>query len=168
MTCESIPELLDKSVESIVPKRWHDKTIRRRPMRYVPIIFILMGAAGLGIELDGRYRYWGYGVVMITVLLSAWPAMLGPVKPFLLWLDVDEFDRNLRARANLASMFCMVLFALFVLMSIPLVASLKHWSASELVWPMISAGMYMMVLWNSLPGLFASWMIPNDRTDDES
>jgi hypothetical protein len=139
---------------------------RRRPMRWLPIAALVLATAGLVTLLtSGRAYGVGMGLVMAAFFLSIWLPAFGPVKP---WMTVDErvdeHDEMVRKNAYLAALPAILLFAFVALAGLPVLAILATWPTPRLALAGSTCGMYLLVLWTSIPTLHASWKW---RADDQ-
>lgn len=132
----------------------------RRPMRWLPVAVLAVATAGLAVLLFGPMpAYWiGYAVLIMGFCLSAWIPLKGPIKPWMTVTErVDEHDEAMRKDAYLAVLPLILLVAVLALTGPPALAVIGRWSTPQLFqrcWPL---GFYLIVLWNAVPTLYASW-----------
>jgi hypothetical protein len=140
---------------------------RRRPLRGLAMIALALGTLGLAIALfGGRVLLIGDGILTIGFMLSVWLPLKGPIKPWMSFTErVDELDADIRAKAYLTALPIILLVAIFGLAGLPILAWLQHRPPAEMVALGGFAAMYLIILWNAVPTLHASWREP--PTDDE-
>lgn len=132
---------------------------KRRPLRGLAIVALVLGTVGLIVSLAGPVLMWiGEAILMIGFSLSFWLPLKGPIKP---WLSenesVDERDEAVRANAYLAALPAIMLAAIVALVALPSLAWMQHRSAPEMVALGGFAAVYLVLLWNAVPTLNASW-----------
>jgi hypothetical protein len=139
---------------------------RRRPMRWLPVAALVLAAAGMVVLLTGGRVYWvGQGLVTLAFCLSCWLPAFGPIKPWMTATErVDEHDEMVRKNAYLAALPAITLFAFIALAGLPVLAILADWPATRLSLAGSTCGMFLLVLWTSIPTLHASWKW---RADDQ-
>ncbi len=132
---------------------------RRRPMRWLPIAALVLATAGLVVLVTGGQAYWaGQGLVTIAFCLSCWLPALGPIKPWMAGSErVDEHDEMVRKNAYLAALPAIMLFAFIALSGLPVLTILAKWPLVRLALAGSTCGIYLLVLWTSIPTLYASW-----------
>jgi len=141
---------------------------RRRPQRGFAIITLLLGTLGVAIMLVGERWFWvGEAVLMAGFSLSAWLPIKGPIKPWLSTEEkVDERDEAIRANAYLAALPTILLVAVLALWTFPGIALLQHRSLPETVALCGFAAIYLILLWNAVPTLHASWQRVAEDDDE--
>jgi NADH:ubiquinone oxidoreductase subunit 2 (subunit N) len=139
---------------------------RRRPMRRLPIATLVLATAGLVVLLTGGRTYWaGQGLVTIAFAVSCWMPAFGPIKAWMTSSErIDEHDEMIRKNAYLAALPAILGFAFVAVSGLPLLAILAGWPASRLSIAGSTCGLYLLVLWTSIPTLHASWKW---RADDQ-
>ena len=132
---------------------------KRRPLRGLAIVALLLGTAGMIVSLLGQPLMWvGEAILMAGFALSVWLPIMGPIKPWLSTSEpVDERDEAVRANAYLAALPAILLAAVAALGGLPSLAWLGHRSAPEMVALGGFAAIYLVLLWNAIPTLHASW-----------
>jgi hypothetical protein len=140
---------------------------RRRPLRWLPIAALTLATLGLIVLLTGGRTYWaGMGLVSTAFALSAWLPAFGPVKPWMAGRErVDEHDEMVRKNAYLTALPVIMFFAFVALSGLPVLAVLAHWPTARLSLAGSTCGMYLLVLWTSIPTLHASWKWRDDGQD---
>ncbi|HEX7851732.1 MAG TPA: hypothetical protein VF485_18520 [Sphingomonas sp.] len=141
---------------------------RRRPMRGLAMIALALGTIGMAITLfGGRILLVGDGILLMGFILSGWLPLMGPIKP---WLSVservDELDTEIRAKAYLTALPIILLVAVCGLVGLPVLAWLQHRPPAEMVALGGFAAMYLLILWNAVPTLRASWQRPPVDEED--
>jgi len=143
---------------------------RRRPLRGLAMIVLALGTVGLTIALfGGRVLLIGDGVLLLGFMLSAWLPLFGPIKPWMSYTErVDELDADIRAKAYLTALPIILLAAACGLVGLPILAWLQHRPPAEMVTLGGLGAMYLLILWNAVPTLRASWQRPlADNEDDQ-
>jgi hypothetical protein len=143
---------------------------RRRPLRGLAMIVLALGTVGLTIALfGGRVLLIGDGVLLLGFMLSAWLPLFGPIKPWMSYTErVDELDADIRAKAYLTALPIILLAAACGLVGLPILAWLQHRPPAEMVTLGGLGAMYLLILWNAVPTLRASWQRPPaDNEDDQ-
>jgi hypothetical protein len=141
---------------------------KRRPLRGLAIAALGLGTIGLAIMvIDARLFWIGDAVLMVGFLISVWLPIVGPIKP---WLStderVDERDSAIRANAYLAALPAILLAAIAGLAGLPALGWMQHRTAPEMVGLGGFAAIYLVVLWNAVPTLHASWQRQPADEDD--
>lgn len=142
---------------------------RRRPLRGLALIALVLGTAGMAITLlGGRVLLIGDGILLAGFVLSGWLPLMGPIKPWMSFTErVDELDTQIRAKAYLTALPIILLAAVFGLVGLPLLGWLSHRPRAEMVALGGFAAMYLLILWNAVPTLHASWRWqPVEDADD--
>jgi len=139
----------------------------RRPLRGLAIIALVLGTIGMAIALfGGRVLLIGDGVLVLGFILSGWLPLMGPIKPWMSFTErVDELDAQIRAKAYLTALPIILLVAVCGLVGLPVLAWVQHRPPAEMVALGGFAAMYLLILWNAVPTLRASWQ--RGSTDDE-
>ena len=160
MTGKRLSDRLDDAVEWTGIPALSMRPPRRRPMRWFPIAVLVVATLGLGILLFGsQVAYWiGYAVMMVGFSLSVWLPVKGPIKPWMAVHEkIDEHDEAMRKDAYLAVLPLILGVSFMALTGLPALATIQQWSTNRLFqscWPL---GIYLIVLWNAVPTLYASW-----------
>lgn len=169
MRDDPIIKALDAAAEltgiPALSRRFQDGDFKR-PRRWMPIFVLTLGAIGLIFVGVTSRIYTGYFCIAISLSMTGMVELFGPLKPLFPSDDVDEFDRNLRVRAHSATMPVIVMYALLVMILTPLAFAAEFWTAQKMAWTLLSAAIYLIVLWGTLPTLFASWMVRPVKGDD--
>ena len=165
---KSLLERMDHLVLWSGIPRLNEFRVRRRPLRWMPIMALALASAGFIAILLRPGSYWiGYSILMVGFAVGSWLPIFGPVSLFFPGVDnVDERERSLRRDALLvgcATISFMVLVGLFILM---LLTVLQDWPRGTLLRAMLSLALYAMVLYSSVPTLYASWAMPRPVDDD--
>jgi hypothetical protein len=99
-------------------------------------------------------------------VLSGWLPLMGPIKPWMSFTErVDELDAQIRAKAYLTALPLILFAAVCGLVGLPVLAWVQHRPPAEMVALGGFAAMYLLILWNAVPTLRASWQ--RGSTDDE-
>jgi hypothetical protein len=141
---------------------------RRRPLRGLAMIALALGTIGMIITLfGGRVLLVGDAVLLVGFVLSVWLPLKGPIKPWMSFTErVDELDADIRAKAYLTALPIILLVAMCALAGLPTLAWLQHRPPAEMVALGGFAAMYLLILWNAVPTLHASWRsLPSDDDD---
>jgi hypothetical protein len=142
---------------------------RRRPLRGLAIIALVLGTIGMAIALfGGRLLLIGDGVLVLGFVLSGWLPLMGPIKPWMSFTErVDELDAQIRAKAYLTALPIILFVAVFGLVGLPILAWLEQRPPAEMVVLGGFVAMYLLILWNAVPTLHASWRRqPAEELDD--
>jgi hypothetical protein len=134
----------------------------RRPLRGLAIIALALGTIGMTMALfGGRMLLFGDGVLVIAFILSGWLPLMGPIKPWMSFTErVDELDAQIRAKAYLIALPVILFFAVCGLVGLPILAWLEQRPPAEMVVLGGFVAMYLLILWNAIPTLHASWRRP--------
>lgn len=141
---------------------------KRRPLRGLAILSLVLGTAGMLVSLAGPVLMWiGEAVLMIGFAVSGWLVFSGPIKPWLSGEEpVDERDEAVRANAYLAALPAIMLAAIAALVGLPALGWLQHRGMPEMLALGGFAAIYLVLLWNAVPTLTASWnAAPADEDD---
>jgi hypothetical protein len=143
---------------------------RRRPMRGLAMIALALGTIGMTITLfGGRVLLLGDGILLAGFILSGWLPLMGPIKPWMSYSErVDELDTEIRAKAYLTALPIILLAAVCGLVGLPVLAWVQHRPPAEMVALGGFAAMYLLILWNAVPTLRASWQRPPRDEEDEA
>jgi hypothetical protein len=141
---------------------------RRRPLRGLAMIVLALGTIGMTITLfGGRILLVGDAVLLIGFVLSVWLPIMGPIKPWMSVTErVDELDTEIRAKAYLTALPIILLAAICGLIGLPWLAWLQHRPPAEMAALGGFAAMYLVILWNAVPTLRASWQRPPVDEED--
>jgi hypothetical protein len=142
---------------------------RRRPLRGLAIIALVLGTIGMAIALfGGRLLLIGDGVLVLGFVLSGWLPLMGPIKPWMSFTErVDELDAQIRAKAYLTALPIILFVAVCGLVGLPILAWLEQRPPAEMVVLGGFVAMYLLILWNAVPTLHASWRRqPAEELDD--
>lgn len=142
-------------------------TGKRRPLRGLAIVALLLGTLGMGMMLaDARLLWVGDAVLMSGFSISFWLPIKGPIKPWLSTEErVDERDETIRANAYLTALPTILLAAIVALVGLPWLCWMQHRPQPEALALGGFAAIYLVVLWNAVPTLHASWNRPADDED---
>ncbi len=131
--------------------------VRRRHLRWVPIVAIVLAAGGWIWGLGGDARHFGYAAISLGFALGVFLPIFGPIKPWGAGKLVDEYDRQVRQRAFLIG-FATVTFAAFLGIWLLLgLALLDNWSRDTLIGQLANFAYMLFVLYLTVPTLHASW-----------
>ena len=142
---------------------------RRRPLRGLALIALALGTVGMAVTLlGGRVLLIGDGILLAGFVLSGWLPLMGPIKPWMSFNErVDELDADIRAKAYLTALPIILFAAICALVGLPILAWFGQRSAPEMVALGGFAAMYLLILWNAVPTLHASWRnLPAEDLDD--
>ena len=133
------------------------------------MIALALGTIGMAITLfGGRVLLVGDGILLIGFVLSVWLPIMGPIKPWMSITErVDELDAEIRAKAYLTALPIILLAAVCGLVGLPVLAWLQHRPPAEMVALGGFGAMYLLILWNAVPTLRASWQRPPRDEEDE-
>ncbi|WP_296616367.1 hypothetical protein [Sphingomonas sp.] len=143
---------------------------RRRPMRWLPILSITLGAIGIAMTLFGAFL--GEIVVILGFLPSGWMPMFGPVKPLGWSKTVDERDAQVRSSAYLATLPVILIASVALIVLLPWRTSVVLQGTDDfdrlliLIRMSISATFFILIVWNSVPTLYASLKWPAEDEGD--
>ncbi|HWU74468.1 MAG TPA: hypothetical protein VN137_13360 [Sphingomonas sp.] len=132
---------------------------RRRPLRGLALIALVLGTTGMAITLfGGRVLLIGDGILLAGFVLSTWLPLMGPIKPWMSFTErVDELDTQIRAKAYLTALPVILFCAVCGLVGLPILAWVRKRPPAEMVALGGFAAMYLLILWNAVPTLHASW-----------
>jgi hypothetical protein len=132
------------------------------------MIVLALGTIGMTITLfGGRILLVGDAVLLIGFVLSVWLPIMGPIKPWMSVTErVDELDTEIRAKAYLTALPIILLAAICGLIGLPWLAWLQHRPPAEMAALGGFAAMYLVILWNAVPTLRASWQRPPVDEED--
>lgn len=144
-------------------------TVRRRHLRFFPILVLLAGTLGLSIVLLLSDRYWsGYVLLLISFAVSNLLPLLGPVKRQVNPAeDLDEREKAVSKdayRLTFAAISLTAIAGIWVLVGL---ATMNDWSRVTLTRAMTASSFYLLLLLTTLPTLFASWTVPKPVDEDE-
>jgi hypothetical protein len=169
MTTKPLLERLDNIANRTGIPALAKQQPRRRPLRGLAIIALVLGTIGMAIALfGGRLLLIGDGVLVLGFVLSGWLPLMGPIKPWMSFTErVDELDAQIRAKAYLTALPIILFVALFGLVGLPILAWLEQRPPAEMVVLGGFVAMYLLILWNAVPTLHASWRRqPAEELDD--
>jgi len=142
---------------------------RRRPLRGLALIALVLGTVGMAVTLlGGRVLLIGDGILLAGFVLSGLLPLMGPIKPWMSFTErVDELDAQIRAKAYLTALPIILFAAVCGLVGLPVLAWLQQRPPAEMVALGGFAAMYLLILWNAVPTLHASWRRqPVEEPDD--
>ncbi|MDH7972030.1 hypothetical protein QH494_07510 [Sphingomonas sp. AR_OL41] len=130
---------------------------RRRHLRWWPIVALLFAATGMVILLTPSFFGFGLGILGIAQAIAGFFPLYGPIKPWGTLEGVDERDRQIRRSAFL---FCFSSIAVGLFIALPVIAAVAEiyeLAAHYLVRVLFGLSYIMMILFETLPTLYASW-----------
>lgn len=133
------------------------------------MIALALGTIGMTVTLfGGRVLLVGDGILLAGFVLSGWLPLMGPIKPWMSFTErVDELDADIRAKAYLTALPIILLAAVCGLVGLPILAWLQQRPPAEMVALGGFGAMYLLILWNAIPTLHASWRRqPAEDADD--
>ncbi|WP_066589721.1 hypothetical protein [Sphingomonas pruni] len=142
---------------------------RRRPLRGLALFALVLGTVGMAVTLlGGRVLLIGDGILLAGFVLSGWLPLMGPIKPWMSFTErVDELDAQIRAKAYLTALPIILFAAVCGLVGLPILAWMQPRPSAEMVALGGFAAMYLLILWNAVPTLHASWRSqPIEEQDD--
>jgi len=142
---------------------------RRRPLRGLALIALALGTVGMAVTLfGGRVLLIGDGILLAGFVLSGWLPLMGPIKPWMSFTEhVDELDAQIRAKAYLTALPVILFAAVCGLVGLPVLAWVQQRPPAEMIALGGFAAMYLLILWNAVPTLHASWgHLTVDDADD--
>jgi hypothetical protein len=149
---------------------------RRRPMRWLPIVALTLGIIGIGIVLFANIGL-GIGLgqlpIVIGTALSGWLPIAGPVKPLATLERMDEREQQVRADAYLKTLPIILVTAIVLVSLLPWRVHVKLQSADDfdtlvaLISMSTNAAMFLLIVWNSVPTLYASLKWPHDDEGED-
>jgi hypothetical protein len=143
-----IPQLSDKLAR---------QQQRRRQLRWWPIVALVIATAGMGTLL--LPLPFAVTVVAMTCaqVIAGFLPLFGPIKPWGTLEDADERDRQVRRSAFL---FCFVMVSAGLFVALPALAALAELyllPREQIVRILFGLWYYMLILFSTLPTLYASW-----------
>ena len=169
MTSKPLTERLDDIANLTGIPALAKRPPRRRPLRGLATTALALGAIGMAIALfGGRILLLGDGILLAGFVLSSWLPLMGPIKPWMSFTErVDELDAQIRAKAYLTALPVILFCAVCGLVGLPILAWVQRRPAAEMVALGGFAAMYLLILWNAVPTLHASWgRLTVEDTDD--
>ena len=169
MTTKPLTERLDDIANLTGIPALTTRVPKRRPLRGLAIIALVLGTIGMAIALfGGQMLLFGDTVLVIGFILSGWLPLIGPIKPWMSFTErVDELDAQIRAKAYLTALPVILFFAVCGLVGLPTLAWLQQRPPAEMVVLGGFVAMYLLLLWNAIPTLHASWRrAPAEDLDD--
>ncbi|MBW8843297.1 MAG: hypothetical protein JF608_16180 [Sphingomonadales bacterium] len=169
MTTKPFLERLDNIADRTGIPALAKQQPRRRPLRGLAIVALALGTIGMTMALfGGRLLGLGDGVLVVGLALSVWLPLVGPIKPWMSFTErVDELDVQIRAKAYLTALPIILLVAMCGLVGLPTLAWLQQRPPAEMAVLGGLAAMYLLILWNAIPTLHASWRrLPAGELDD--
>jgi hypothetical protein len=150
------------------------RTPRRRPMRWLPVVTMVAATGALAVAMIAPdHDIYARGLLYVCFICAIFMSQFGPIKRGTRYTSqdekIDEWDMALRARAYPFSYWVMALLSSegFILLSG--FAGYQEWSMKQLERVMFDFAFYMLVLFLSLPTLYASWTTkPLRPTDDDA
>jgi len=145
---------------------------RRRPMRWLPLGVLLVATIGLVamIALQSSSYFLGMFPVTIATAFGSYFMMRGPIKPWGAWQELtDERDQKERARAYLFTFSVMLGVSYFGFIGLAVMLILATRPTIQLAAAMMWFANYLVVLYATLPTLYASWTtkpLPSALDDD--
>lgn len=142
---------------------------RRRPLRGLALIALVLGTVGMAVTLlGGRVLLIGDGILLAGFVLSGLLPLMGPIKPWMSFTErVDELDAQIRAKAYLTALPIILFAAVCGLVGLPILTWMQPRPSAEMVALGGFAAMYLLILWNAVPTLHASWRSqPIEELDD--
>lgn len=167
MSRKTLLERLDDSVAWMGINKWVKGDIEHHPIRYWPIIMLIIATIGLFIILDTQFLL-GISIIFLAFFGSVFLPIFGPIKPWGTPDIVDEFDQNLRAKSYSVTLPVIMIVAILVLFFLPIWALFQGWDMLQLQLAMMSIGFYIAIIWSCVPTLYASWNIPVPPEGDEA
>jgi hypothetical protein len=159
MTTKPLLERLDNIANRTGIPALAKQQPRRRPLRGLAIIALVLGTIGMAIALfGGRLLLIGDGVLVLGFVLSGWLPLMGPIKPWMSFTErVDELDAQIRAKAYLTALPIILFVAVCGLVGLPILTWLQPRPPAEMAVLGGFCAMYLLILWNAVPTLHASW-----------
>jgi len=167
---ERLDALANRTGIPSVYKSLDEMNPRRRPMRWLPILSITLGTIGIAMTLFGAFL--GEIVVILGFLPSGWMPLFGPVKPLGWSKTVDERDVQVRSSAYLATLPVILIASVALIAPLPWRTSVALQGADDfdrlmtLTRTSTSATFFILIVWNSVPTLYASLKWPAEDDDD--
>jgi hypothetical protein len=141
------------------------REVRRRPIRWLPICAILLATIGFVMSLADPVRdSIGYTIVLLVFAFASVMPAIGPVKAPM--EDTDERKRAVRKDSLLVGLAIVSLGALLGNATLIGLTWLLEWSRSQLSREMWIEAMYLAVLYNSVPTLYASRSLRDIAAED--
>jgi len=134
----------------------HD--IRRRHLRWLPILALALAAGGWAWGLARPSTAWlGYGAITLGFAIGVFLPLFGPIKPWGGPRLADEFDRQVRQKAFLYGFAAVSFAAIFGIWTVLGLAVLGDWSRSIVLGQIANLNYLLFVLYLAVPTLHASW-----------
>lgn len=130
---------------------------RRRHLRWWPIFALVLATIGTATFLTSSHFALGIGILGLAQIVAGFLPLFGPVKPWGALEGVDERDRKLRRDAFL---FCLSFISIGMFFTLPVlagVAELYQFTSHHLIRIIFSIWYVMVILFATLPTLYASW-----------
>jgi hypothetical protein len=169
MTAKPLTERLDDIANLTGIPALTTRPPKRRPLRGLALVALVLGTVGMAVTLfGGRVLLIGDGILLAGFVLSGWLPLMGPIKPWMSFTErVDELDAQIRAKAYLTALPIILFAAVCGLVGLPILAWMQPRPSAEMVALGGFAAMYLLILWNAVPTLHASWRSqPIEELDD--
>jgi hypothetical protein len=134
--------------------------LRRRHLRWLPVVALAMAAAGLVLTIvRSDLAEFGNAAVILGFSIGIMLPIFGPVKPWGSAERVDEFDRALRTRAFFAGFASVSVAAMLGIWVVVGAALLTGLNGLTMVAQLRALGFTLMTLYAAVPTLYASWTV---------
>lgn len=143
--------------------------LRRRRLRWLPILVLLLGFGGyLAVLLSPARSTTGFTAIGLATGISCWFPLFGPLKIGGGGEFADEFDRTAAMRSYLVALVAVTIFTFISLLLLAGLTLMLRWTRETLLMDVVATAMMMQVNGLALPTLHASWTIqPVDEGEDE-
>lgn len=160
-------ERLDQAIEWTGLHQLSGISVRRRRMRWLPMVTLTIATAGLAIILFFPSDYWfGYAGLMFGFGASNFLPIFGPVKQPLNPLDdADEREKILRRDAFFVAFAAISAAAFICVWALIGLSVVKDWPRDVLLRAMMGVNFYLMAIFSAIPTLYASW-VTSEPTED--
>lgn len=132
--------------------------IRRRHLRWLPILALALAAGGWTWGLARPSLAWiGYGAITLGFVVAVFLPLFGPIKPWGGSRLADEFDRQVRQKAFLYGFATLSFAAIFGIWTVLGTAVINGWNRDVLLGQFANLNYLLFVIYLAVPTLQASW-----------
>lgn len=154
---KSYARRLDRLVEWTGIPAIMESSVRRRNLRWWPILSLAVSTVGLVVAWFDPGHYWrGYSAVIAAFVVGVWIPMVGPIK-IRMDEDADERERTLRRDAYLVTFAAISVMAICGLLALLGLTAVQSWTVGALAQAVLVLVLFLMNMLAIVPTLYASW-----------